>query len=42
MFNMFNTPQFGLPADVLGAGNFGIVTTAGGRRIMQFGLKLYW
>jgi hypothetical protein len=42
LFNTFNTPEFGLPAQTVGQGNFGIVTGAGGRRIMQFGLKLYW
>ena len=42
LFNMCNTPQFARPADTFGAGNFGIVTSAGGRRIMQLGLKLYW
>ena len=41
-FNLFNTPQFGLPNQDLGGGSFGNVTNAGGRRIMQFGLKLYW
>jgi hypothetical protein len=42
LFNTFNTPQFGLPNQDLGGGSFGTVTGAGGRRIMQFGLKLYW
>jgi hypothetical protein len=42
LFNTFNTPQFELPAQDVGGGNFGVVTGAGGRRIMQFGLKLYW
>jgi hypothetical protein len=40
--NTFNTPNWGVPSTQLGAGTFGIVTSAGGRRIMQFGLKLYW
>ncbi|MGH9673274.1 MAG: carboxypeptidase regulatory-like domain-containing protein [Bryobacteraceae bacterium] len=42
LFNTFNTPQFARPADTLGAGNFGVVTSAGGRRIMQVSAKLYW
>ena len=42
MFNALNTPYFDLPAQDLGAGNFGIITSAGNRRIMQAGLKLYW
>jgi len=37
-----HTPQFDLPNQVLGGGEFGAVTAAGGRRIMQMGLKLYW
>jgi hypothetical protein len=42
LFNTFNTPQFSLPQQDLGGGSFGIITGATGRRIMQFGLKLYW
>jgi hypothetical protein len=40
----FNTPAFKNPATTLGSGNFGVVTTTttDSRRIMQFGLKLYW
>ena len=41
-FNTFNTPEFDLPNQVLGGGGFGLVTSAGSRRIMQMGLKLYW
>ncbi|MSV28483.1 MAG: hypothetical protein EXQ52_07035 [Bryobacterales bacterium] len=41
-FNTFNTPQFDLPNQTLGAGALGVVTSAGGRRIMQFGMKVYW
>ena len=41
-FNSFNTPQFDLPNQDFGGSGFGLVTGAGGRRIMQFGLKLYW
>ena len=39
MFNMTNTPTFGLPNDQLGGNAFGAITTAEGRRIMQFALK---
>jgi hypothetical protein len=42
LFNTLNTPYFGLPTASLGGGNFGIVTSASSRRIMQFALKLYW
>jgi len=42
MFNFMNTPAFGLPAQTVGATDFGWVTSASARRIMQFGLKLYW
>ena len=41
-FNSFNTPEFNLPNQSLGGGGLGLVTGAGGRRIMQMGLKLYW
>jgi len=42
MFNFTNTPAFGLPAQTVGTGEFGWVTSAGARRIMQLGMKLYW
>lgn len=42
VFNAANTPYFELPQQSLGAGGFGLVTSAGNRRIMQMGLKLYW
>ena len=51
MFDTFNTPEFliwsgsaNTSTDIFGAGNFGAITatSAAGRRIMQFGLKLYW
>jgi hypothetical protein len=40
-FNLFNTPQFGLPASNISApGNVGrIATLAGDPRAMQFALK---
>jgi len=41
-FNFTNTPQWDLPAQDVGGGNLGIVTSASGRRIMQLGVKLYW
>ncbi|MEZ5362499.1 MAG: TonB-dependent receptor [Bryobacterales bacterium] len=42
MFNFTNTPQFDLPGQSLGSSGLGQITGAGGRRIMQFGLKIYW
>lgn len=42
MYNSTNTLYFGQPASSFGAGNFGIVTAASSRRIMQFGLRLHW
>ena len=42
LFNTFNTPKFGLPADSLGGSNFGIIAGASSRRIMQVALRLYW
>jgi hypothetical protein len=50
MLDAFNTPAFDnigrwpSPSQAVGAGNFGLVTQANAlsRRIMQFGLKLYW
>ena len=41
-FNFTNTPAWGLPNESLGAGQFGIITGASGRRIMQLGAKVYW
>jgi hypothetical protein len=40
-FNLTNTPAWGPPSNAFGSSNFGVVT-AGGRRIMQLGLKIYW
>ena len=42
LFNMFNSPQFNLPGQTVGGNNFGEINGAGGRRINQLGLKLYW
>lgn len=42
MFNFMNTPQFNLPGQSFGNSGFGFIGGAGGRRIMQFGLKLYF
>jgi len=42
LFNSFNTPKWGAPSWELGLSDFGIVTQATSRRIMQLGLKLYW
>ena len=40
-FNMTNTPVWGQPTPTFGSTDFGVVA-AGGRRLMQLGLKLYW
>jgi hypothetical protein len=42
MFNAFNTPQFGLPGNMLGATEFGIAGAGGSNREFQFGLKLFF
>jgi hypothetical protein len=39
IFNLLNTPPFGAPAAVLGAGNFGTITSAGDPRVVQLALK---
>jgi outer membrane receptor protein involved in Fe transport len=39
-FNLLNTPPFGAPASVLGAANFGTITSAGDPRVIQLALKL--
>src|SRR5690606_34285207 len=41
MFNIFNTPQFGLPASAIGNPNAGIINSiVGNPRQMQMGLRL--
>ena len=39
-FNLLNTPPLGAPAAVLGAANFGTITTAGDPRVIQLAIKL--
>ena len=39
-FNVLNTPPFGNPNSVLGAANFGTMTTAGDPRVIQLAVKL--
>jgi len=39
-FNLLNTPPLGAPAAVLGAANFGSITTAGDPRVIQLALKV--
>ena len=39
-FNLLNTPPFGAPSAVLGAANFGTITSAGDPRVIQLALKL--
>jgi hypothetical protein len=39
-FNAFNRANFRAPAAVVTTGGFGVITTAGPARNIQFGLKL--
>ena len=39
IFNLLNTPPLGAPAAVLGAANFGTITSAGDPRVAQLALK---
>jgi hypothetical protein len=39
-FNVLNTPACGSPNAVLGAVNFGTITTAGDPRVIQLAVKL--
>jgi hypothetical protein len=39
-FNLLNTPPLGNPNAVLGAANFGTITTAGDPRVIQLAVKL--
>jgi hypothetical protein len=39
IFNLLNTPNFGGPAAVLGAANFGTITSALDPRVVQLALK---
>jgi hypothetical protein len=38
-FNLLNTPNLGAPNAVIGAANFGTITTALDPRVVQFALK---
>jgi hypothetical protein len=40
VFNLLNTPPFGAPNAVLGASNFGTITTAGDPRVVQLAVKV--
>jgi hypothetical protein len=40
IFNLLNTPMLNAPAVVLGAANFGSITTAGDPRVVQIAFKL--
>jgi hypothetical protein len=43
MFNMFNTPEFGLPERNRSSSAVGRISTlAGDPRVMQFALKLHY
>jgi len=39
-FNVFNTPQFDAPNGSVTSTNFGQITTAGGARVIQFGIRV--
>ena len=39
IFNLLNTPPLGAPNAVLGAANFGTITTAGDPRVLQLAVK---
>ncbi len=39
VFNLLNTPPLGAPAAVLGASNFGTITSAGDPRVVQLAVK---
>jgi len=41
-FTLTNTPRFGAPGNVLGTAAFGVITSSGTPRNLQFGLKLIW
>jgi len=41
-FNLLNTPPLGAPAAVLGAANFGTITTAGDPRVAQLAVKFWF
>jgi hypothetical protein len=40
LFNLFNHPHFGNPASTTDTGDFGLITSAGTPRDIQFGLKV--
>ena len=42
MFGAFNTPQFGAPGGQVGTAGFGVISSAGGSRVIQMALKLNW
>ena len=41
-FTLTNTPRFGAPGNVVGTAAFGVITSSGTPRNLQFGLKLIW
>ncbi len=41
-FAITNTPRFGQPGNVVGTANYGVITSAGTPRNLQFALKLIW
>jgi hypothetical protein len=41
-FNLFNHPNFGLPAATINSGTPGVISSAALGRIIQFAFKLYF
>ncbi len=41
-FSLFNRPNFGNPNQSFGSPTFGMISSAGGARVVQFGLKYYF
>jgi hypothetical protein len=40
LFSLLNHPNFGVPAHVMGAANFGVVSASSGARVVQLGFRL--
>jgi hypothetical protein len=41
-FNIFNNVNFGNPGTSVGGANYGVITSAGGARVIQLALKFYY
>jgi Carboxypeptidase regulatory-like domain len=42
LFDLFNSPNFGLPVSTVTDSSFGRITSANSSRVIQLALKLYW